>query len=71
MEEQRTDHRAVQAVNETAAQESVKPAWQDQQMTCKKCRYCGQDIDSYPCDRCHTGEPHAAPARGSGSCAAG
>jgi tRNA(Ile2) C34 agmatinyltransferase TiaS len=32
----------------------VKRLWQDQEKTCQKCPYCGQDVDSYPCDRCHT-----------------
>ncbi len=21
---------------------------------CHHCRFCDQDVDSYPCDRCHT-----------------
>ncbi len=21
---------------------------------CKHCRFCDQDVDTYPCDRCHT-----------------
>lgn len=32
----------------------TKPVWQDQQMTCEQCRYNDQDIDTFPCAKCHT-----------------
>ena len=32
----------------------TRPVWQDQQMTCDQCNYNGQDIDTFPCAKCHT-----------------
>lgn len=32
----------------------TKPVWQDGQMNCDQCQYNGQDIDTFPCAKCHT-----------------
>jgi len=32
----------------------TRPVWPDQQMTCDQCQYNGQDIDTFPCAKCHT-----------------
>lgn len=32
----------------------TKPVWNDQQMTCSSCQFNGQDIDTFPCAKCHT-----------------
>jgi hypothetical protein len=31
-----------------------KPVWGDQEMSCKDCNYNEQDIDTFPCAKCHT-----------------
>ncbi|TYO99894.1 hypothetical protein EDC39_10154 [Geothermobacter ehrlichii] len=31
-----------------------RPVWSDPDMTCDSCRYNDQDIDTFPCARCHT-----------------
>ncbi len=30
-----------------------KPVWNDAEMSCRECRYNDQDIDTFPCARCH------------------
>jgi hypothetical protein len=32
----------------------ARPIWGDQQMSCDECGYNDQDIDTYPCAKCHT-----------------
>lgn len=32
----------------------TKPVWGDLEMSCKECRYNEQDIDTFPCAKCHT-----------------
>ena len=32
----------------------AKPVWNDQQMACDQCRYNDQDVDTFPCAKCHT-----------------
>jgi len=32
----------------------AKPVWIDPQMNCDQCQYNGQDIDTFPCAKCHT-----------------
>ncbi|MDX2480969.1 MAG: hypothetical protein QNK24_11625 [Desulfuromusa sp.] len=32
----------------------TKPIWVDQQMNCSQCKYNDQDIDTFPCAKCHT-----------------
>jgi hypothetical protein len=32
----------------------TKPVWGDLQMSCEDCNYNGQDIDTFPCAKCHT-----------------
>lgn len=39
--------------NESITPSFSKPVWQDQQMACDKCQYNGQDIDTFPCAKCH------------------
>ncbi len=37
-----------------AAPNFTRPVWGDQQMTCEECSYNDQDIDTFPCAKCHT-----------------
>lgn len=30
------------------------PAWFDSDMACDRCSYRNQDVDTFPCARCHT-----------------
>jgi hypothetical protein len=32
----------------------TKPVWGTLNMTCEECNYNGQDIDTFPCAKCHT-----------------
>jgi hypothetical protein len=32
----------------------TRPVWEDQQMSCEECNYNDQDIDTFPCAKCHT-----------------
>lgn len=31
-----------------------KPVWGELEMSCEECNYNGQDIDTFPCAKCHT-----------------
>ena len=33
---------------------STKPVWVDPQMNCNQCEYTDQDVDTFPCAKCHT-----------------
>lgn len=33
---------------------STKPVWVDPQMNCDQCQYNDQDVDTFPCAKCHT-----------------
>ena len=32
----------------------TKPVWGDLDMSCEYCNYNTQDIDTFPCAKCHT-----------------
>ncbi|MDH3807826.1 MAG: hypothetical protein OEU57_10830 [Desulfuromonadales bacterium] len=32
----------------------TKPVWGDLEMSCEDCNFNGQDIDTFPCAKCHT-----------------
>jgi hypothetical protein len=32
----------------------TKPVWGDFEMSCEECNYNTQDIDTFPCAKCHT-----------------
>ena len=32
----------------------TKPVWGDLEMSCEDCKYNDQDIDTFPCAKCHT-----------------
>lgn len=32
----------------------TRPVWGQREMTCQECNYNGQDIDTFPCAKCHT-----------------
>ena len=32
----------------------TKPVWGDTEMSCEECNYNDQDIDTFPCAKCHT-----------------
>lgn len=32
----------------------TKPIWGTQNMSCEECNYNEQDIDTFPCAKCHT-----------------
>ncbi len=32
----------------------TRPVWNTQQMSCHNCQYNGQDVDTFPCAKCHT-----------------
>ena len=36
------------------APNATKPVWGDPQMNCDQCKYNDQDVDTFPCAKCHT-----------------
>ncbi len=32
----------------------TKPVWNNIEMSCDECNYNDQDIDTFPCAKCHT-----------------
>lgn len=54
MDEQRTDHGKALGTEKGLMPNFIKQVWQDQEMTCGQCRFSDQDIDTYPCAKCHT-----------------
>jgi len=32
----------------------TKPVWGELEMSCDECKYNDQDIDTFPCAKCHT-----------------
>ena len=32
----------------------IKPVWGEMEMSCDECKYNDQDIDTFPCAKCHT-----------------
>jgi hypothetical protein len=32
----------------------TRPVWGELEMSCEDCNYNGQDIDTFPCAKCHT-----------------
>lgn len=33
---------------------SCRPVWVDPQMNCDQCQFNDQDVDTFPCAKCHT-----------------
>ena len=31
----------------------TRPVWGEEKMVCKECNYNDQDVDTYPCAKCH------------------
>ncbi len=48
------DRRNSEDIKKMTLPNSTRPVWQDRQMTCEKCPFCHQDIDTFPCAKCHT-----------------
>ena len=38
----------------TATPSFTKPVWGELEMSCEECKYNDQDIDTFPCAKCHT-----------------
>lgn len=54
MEQRRPEQHKAPPPEKTPTPNFSKPVWHDQQMSCEQCRYNGQDIDTFPCAKCHT-----------------
>jgi uncharacterized paraquat-inducible protein A len=54
MQEERRERRGSQNLVRQLNPNFTRPVWHDQQMTCENCRYANQDIDTFPCAKCHT-----------------
>jgi len=54
MKEQSSEHRKSIGTEKRIAQNFPKPVWPNQQLTCGQCPFNDQDIDTYPCAKCHT-----------------
>jgi len=50
--EKRIERRSRGSQSEIMPQFS-KPVWDKDEMNCKKCHYNDQDIDTFPCAKCH------------------
>ena len=58
MESERMEQRAAPKWDETMVPNTARPVWADQNMTCENCRFRDQDIDTFPCAKCHTRTRH-------------
>jgi len=38
----------------TGAPNFTRPVWGDMEMSCDECKFNDQDIDTFPCAKCHT-----------------
>ena len=38
----------------TATPSFTKPVWGELEISCEECKYNDQDIDTFPCAKCHT-----------------
>ena len=38
----------------TEAPNFTRPVWGDMEMSCDECKFNDQDIDTFPCAKCHT-----------------
>jgi hypothetical protein len=54
MEEYIIPKPAQQEPTSFSAPNSTKPVWVDPQMNCDQCKYNDQDVDTFPCAKCHT-----------------
>ena len=48
------DKKSREAQLSPRAPDFTRPAWGDQQMSCAECNDNEQDIDTFPCAKCHT-----------------
>jgi hypothetical protein len=54
MEEHRIEQWNPPNVDKLIIPNFTRPVWKNQQMTCEHCRFSDQDIDTFPCAKCHT-----------------
>ena len=52
--EKRVEKRSRGSYPEEIMPEFTKPVWKELKMTCKSCHYNDQDIDTFPCAKCHS-----------------
>ena len=52
--EKRIEKRSRGSYPEEIMPEFTKPVWNELKMTCKHCHYNDQDIDTFPCAKCHS-----------------
>jgi len=54
MEEQRTEQAKSHEAVKLLTYSLTGSFWQDEKLTCSQCKFGDQDIDTYPCAKCHT-----------------
>jgi hypothetical protein len=54
MEEQHIGQSKTLGGEKSSIQYVTKTFCRNEKMSCSQCRFCDQDIDTYPCDKCHT-----------------
>lgn len=54
MEEQQTGCSKTLDAEKPLLQNASKTSGRDEQLSCSQCRFSDQDIDTSPCDKCHT-----------------
>ena len=54
MEEQIIARPKQESKTTLVAPNFTKPVWVDPEMNCDQCKYNDQDVDTFPCAKCHT-----------------
>jgi len=54
MEEQQSGYSKALDAEKKLLISYIKTSSRDEQLSCRQCRFSDQDIDTYPCDKCHT-----------------
>ena len=54
MEKQHTGYSKTFDAEKPMLQNVTKTSGQDEPLSCRQCRFSDQDIDTSPCDKCHT-----------------
>ena len=52
--EKRVEKRARGSQTKEQMPQFSKPVWNNVEMKCEECYYNDQDIDTFPCAKCHT-----------------
>ncbi len=52
--EKRIEKRSRDSEMEVVMPQFTRPVWSETKIDCKECHYNDQDIDTFPCAKCHS-----------------